>query len=276
VTFDGIVGPVGHYFDADNNSALFVGTSFMLSPPSLPTGKDGAMDWYFARLSLRRTLDSRFPPVGNAVQEYSSPNGANQPSATTTWKLQHSYSAYTEPVWVQFLPEFSVYDNFNSFGGHVSALRLGVDFANKKLQLQGSDGKAVTFTQTVTNDNTSGKAEYTLYLVLTRMVVDIIGRPDQESYVGLFHQADQGTWIIDPNDTFPTDAKAHYRARIIEVQRPIIGPSGGDQSCWNRPANITLWHELFNVSIGGCDTLARIVRVSEPVDDRASQDACGG
>ena len=181
VRFESILGPVGHYYDADNNTALMVGTSFVLPPPSVPASKDGPMDWYQAKVAFRRTLDARYPATPTGLLEY-------PPANLNEWPLKRRYSLYTEPTWVQFLPEFSLYDGFD---GHVSELLL--DPKDKTATLRQSDGTPVVLSPT----EGPVPGEFQLYLVLTRKVVDVTGRADQEAYLGLYLQGEDGDWTAN-------------------------------------------------------------------------------
>jgi hypothetical protein len=117
----------------------------------------------------------------------------------------------------------------------------------------------------------SDEGIFTLYLVLTRMVSDVIGRPDQESYVATFEQADKVTWKTVANGESFTNAPGKFRARIIEVQRPNRKPAAGG-GCWNGPTGY-FWDQFFYTDDVSCDTPARVVRISEPIDQEESRGA---
>jgi len=249
VTFQQITGPVGHYFDADNTTALFVGTSFILPPPTLPkeNGADPPTPWFMVRVSFRRALSAPTPPAG-APPDYPHPS----------WKVVQRYSEYTEPLWVQYLPDFSLYDRFSS---HVSSLRLRIKPNPTLLDAKGNAQQV--------DATPSDEGIFTLYLVLTRMVSDVIGRPDQESYVATFEQAaDKTTWKTVANGETFSNMNGVFRARIIEVQRPNRTPSAGG-ACWNSPAGY-FWDQFFYTNDATCDTPARIVRISEPIDQEST------
>ena len=241
-----IVGPVGHYFDADNTSALFVATSFILPPPTLPPVAgvtDLTMPWYMARVAFRRKLTTFTPPA-------TTPPDFPDPS----WQRNTRYSKYTDPLWVQYLPEFSLYDNF---ADHLSKLHL--DVGQSSLRLLDASGAPKSLKPTASDNNV-----FSLYLVLTRMVNDVIGRPDQETYVATFQSDALGTWTPVANGEKFDQVAGPYRARVIEVQTPQLGPVSAD-GCWKRPVAY-FWDQFFFTDEPRCDTPARITRISEPID----------
>jgi hypothetical protein len=255
-----ILGPVGHYFDADNNSALFVGTSFILPPPTLPQGKEGPAPFYMAKVSFRRTLATRYMPEKDGSFSFPDPS----------WKPIKRYSPYCDALWVQYLPEFSIYDDF---GEHVSALRLnlsGNDGLPGKLRLQNGNGGTVSLTPTKSDNSV-----FSLYLILNRMVVDVMGRPDQEAYLQTFGQGAGGEWTPLAG-AFTSDPRIRYRARLVEVQRPVLGPGAAGGTCWS-PPKADLWKEMFYTPAGvpvPCDSPGRVVRMSEPIDSVVLTTVC--
>lgn len=246
----GIRGPVGHYFDRDNTSALFVGTSFVLPAPDLPVDKAKDVSWFLAKLQLRREITIGNPPAADIHREY-------EPG---TWEFRKVTSEYTDPFWVQYLPEFSIFD-VDRETMKPSELRVWIDDAG--LQIKNKETSAVTLLKAYA----SVSGIFSLYLVLTQMVTDVTGQVDQEHYVGLYKpQADR--WLPYDTDEAVTASAAglRFRARIIEVQRPTDLPV-----CAATAGN--LWEELFGTPQNPeCDVRSRIVRISEPIEDRNFKD----
>jgi len=248
-----IQGPVGHYFDSSNSSANFLASSFILPSPTINpikpragTSKDPR--WMLAKLQFRRTLLKKTPTDGYSQDD-------------NTGRFKDSVSSpYTPPVWAQYLPPFSIFEDVPLLGSSRNGKKpIRAQFQDGKIQLVDSSGNLVTL-QSFPSDNSS----FSLYAILTSRVVDITGRADQERYVGLF-QPLGNVWIkIDPagSDVSVNDTTG-YRVRIIEVQRPLAAGFPG----------ATLWDELF--PLDDRDVHARIVRISEPVDSKRS-DPCEG
>jgi hypothetical protein len=107
-------------------------------------------------------------------------------------------------------------------------------------------------------------------LVLTKRVFDVTGRNDQETYVGLFKKTADDKWLPADDSMIAVAGSPqsfdNYVARIIEVQRP---KPFGEAVCTQRD---NLWEELFgktsNPSLQDCDTAARIVRLSRPIENK--------
>jgi hypothetical protein len=248
-SWQGIAGPVGHYFDPTNQAALFTATSFIIPAPQV-TGDTVDRRWYFAKLQFRRALM-------NKVQEIEKPRLENGKLIRGNYKLLDAAAGpYSDPVWTQYLPPFSIFEQ-------TSLVSAGVrmTFASK------ADGTADTTKMLLINNQqpkrlpamVSDNANFSLYAVLTRRVFDIAGRPDQEQFLGLYSQApgsaesDNG-WILADTPAIKGHLETGYRVRIIEVQRP---------KAWDGAT--PLWKELFGNSTA-TDVAARIVRISEPID----------
>jgi len=277
VRFSGPVGPVGHFFDLENNNALFANSSFLLPAPAVdPSAGDvRRLGWYFARVRLRRTIRTRLPDAGPAARAEYFPGAA--------WKRATLVSDYTEPFWVQFLPEFSIYDGFEQ---DISTLRPSVSIpteleitargARPTLQLLDPKGAPVKLDAYSSDSNV-----FSLYAVLTTRVFDLTGRTDQEAFVGLFKRNAAGGW--DAEDalkmtawatTAPAGRPQQFVVRVIEVQEPK--PFATSAAC---APGATLWDKLFGKSDDtqrDCDTKARIVRISRPIESTPSGVICGG
>ncbi len=262
-----MVGPVGHYFDPDNRSALFVGTSFIVPAPGYrddvsPSRKEAPLGWQFAHLRFRRTLI------------YREPLGQKQPlvyKAGNEWPIRKLYSEPTDPFWVQFLPEFELFDGWSN--GSISSLRPIVDVDKKSLQLWDPKSSGPITLQ----PTEPAFKQFRLYAVLTKRIFDVTGSSDQELYLATYEQ--QGSsWATD------TDLKGlglsnsdRYRARIIEVQLQVMQGCSTGLPPAGSPSK--LWISLFNAGSAKvldwdnapCDAPGRIVRVSPPMDAVASQ-----
>jgi hypothetical protein len=247
----GIIGPVGHYFDPTNSAALFTATSFVIPTPRFKEEVDES--WYFAKLQFRRRLIRR-------VHEVSKPS---QGKPGRYQILDSVDGPYSDPIWTQFLPPFSIFENTPLLSGSVTftvdTTRLSIQRDRKPYRL---------------NPMASDNANFSLYAVLTRRVFDIAGRADQEQFLGLFAQdpansGDGSGWTIVDVATLPATQSSSYRLRIIEVQRPAVPRQAGTDGS-PRP----VWDELFG-GAAATDAGARIVRISQPIDSGVTQ-VCEG
>lgn len=229
--FGGIRGPVGHTFDTVGDFPLFTSTSFIIPAPYLdktgvaPSRLPG---WGMCEIKFRRVLNSNDKP--------------------------NLESEFTDPYWVQFLPEFTRFSD-NDIDPSRHALRV-TRLPNDRHELQfveKSSQKVVGLRATPSSDYTA----YELYVFVTGQVFDVMGRPGQEVFVGLATPKGDGkTWSIDRK--FGAQQAERLRARIVEVQyRKNSGVvlSTADQ----------MWQALFDKNIAD-QKRARIVRVSEPLD----------
>ena len=251
-----VTGPVGHYFDRDNNVALFVGSSFIVPAPHAKRTDTGSRAWYFARLRFKRKVLTREPRTGGGRYE---PNDR-------TWPIAEYYSEPSSDVWVQYLPEFSVYDGWT---GQLGSLTPEFP-SGTTMRLRDGGGAIVPLEPTA-----SAKGIFKLFAVLTKMVFDARGTQG-EVYVTAFAQStDQRSWTTDVDITaFKDLAHDRYRVRLIEVQIGEVGPAPACAP--TPPSGSNLWGWLFPdksaaVDVRGqsfaCDTPARIVRVSRPFPD---------
>ena len=268
-----MLGPVGHYFGGDNSNALFVATSFIIPSPRLAGEDEKKTDlrWFFAKLQFRRMLVTKAKDVTPSKE----PGKAAPPKQYEL--VDGAASPYTEPMWAQYLPPFSIFED-TSFTPDRLRIRLTTN---------GTNGPVIQFSLLtaasqpfVLKPMDSGKASFKLHAVLTRRVFDVTGRPDQEQYLGIFDQDAANNWkLADPKPEAmgKTSSEFGYRVRILEVQRPPNSAGGG----------ATLWQDLFGTPGGGAadsarwntegDARARIVRISEPIDvGRTTVDTCEG
>lgn len=271
-----IAGPVGHYFDPDNRSALFVGTSFILPAPRMIDASDSRfkdVGWHFAHLRFRRVVRRRLPRTETAAAAY-----VRGPD----WPLSSIQSDPTDPMWVQYVPDFSLFASEASSPLKVDDLRPVVNPAARALQLVSRMNEQAQRLDPTASD----PASFELFAVLTRRVLDLTGRADQEAYLAVFERGTDGrTWTTDaPLDTMNLTPDVPYRVRVIEIQRSNLTRPAGD-ACQAPPVRGTpsrLWELLFPqgaVSQSGrdvpCDTHARIVRMSAPMDSMVNaSDGC--
>jgi hypothetical protein len=210
--------PIGFSFDTDTPAPLIVNSSFTIRPPTTAAA-DAA--WCFAKLQFRRVLAE--------TAAVPAPAGSNA-------------SSWTDPVWVQFLPDFSRFAS-STDAVNVKDLRMG--------QLSGltfplmKNGMVVEFKPAAT---------FELWCVLTRMVADVFSgsaAPTQESFVDIAkYDPAQKTFTLsrDPGGS-------GFRLRLIEVQRREAGTGNLLDDLFPDPDPKKPY---------GVDTPARIVRVSPP------------
>jgi hypothetical protein len=236
-----IRGPVGHTVKPGNVSPLFTASSFLIPAPAITGRQD--LRWYFCKLKLQRLVQL-------------DKNGTQLASG------------FTDPYWVQFLPEFSVYDGLPDLSG--VRVRM-IDGTNAELIGRNNVRQIPRPTPTPGNSTL-------LYLLLTRRVFDIIGRPDQEVFVGILKQAGE-TWVGDEpaliGDTLQRVGNS-IRARIVEVQIPTgkaaQAPPAKAKDFW-----LKLFPEPAKDPAAMPEPDARIVRVSRPVESiGAAMAACAG
>ena len=209
--------PFGFTFDTVS-PPLIVNSSFTIRPPATEASR---ADWCFAKLQFRRVLadTAADPPPSNA-----------------------KISDWTDPVWAQFLPDFSLFDS--------AADVVSAD------QLQMGQRTGLTFPLTkggVTVEFTPAK-NFELWCVLTRMVSDVFSGSasfKQESFVDMakYDPAQKAfTLSRDPG-------ASGFRLRLMEVQRRETGTGN-------------LLDDLFPDQNPPGDAPARIVRVSRPFENQ--------
>jgi hypothetical protein len=231
-----IHGPVGHYFDASNTAAYFPVTSFVVPAPSTSDTSKIDFSWYFAKLRLRRVLTV----CDGAFDNYT--------RSDDKCKLELKYSAWTDPVWAQFLAPFSILDEH---AWPMSALRLlKKNSTLSELSLVDASGRPQHL-----EPFHPETGFFSLFLVLTRKVFDVTGQANQEQYIG-FYRPSNDVWTAVDILSDAGESCLGLRARIIEVQSPtkIEGKS--------------LWTSLFGqTGSKNKDVQARIVRISDPIDE---------
>jgi hypothetical protein len=235
-----INGPVGHTFDTVTDDQRFINTSFILDYPTIPG--ISSTPWAFCQIQVRRAVYTR--DSGDKAA---------------------GYSDWTDPVWVQLIPDFDLY---GTPGGkqRFDDLSLGANFISGSLQLIDGAGNAVSPTAG------NGDPMFTNFLALTHFVNDVTGAPTQEAWDGLYKQngatwtslAGQGralaqTMLVDAAGSGLSEAIA-YRARVITIQsRPSVGGT-------KLPSKESdFWDDMLLTSVTD-DRRIRIVDISRPID----------
>jgi hypothetical protein len=249
-------GPVGHTFDYGTSTSLFASSSFVLRAPSVPAGaKNFHREWSFCKLRLRRII---------ARESFGGTQNGNDLVA----------SPYTQPFWVQFLPDFSLVEVEPLT--EAATLTISYQPANRELKILDAQGQKFPIHPRKTDSHV-----FSLFLVLTRTVFDVAGSSGEERFEGMFAQQDEKTWhwMSGPDhhnatggapQALPTDSE--FRARILEVQRP-------SKASASVTSEDDFWTMLFEVPVEegkkesspprfDDQNRGRIVRVSAPIGSR--------
>jgi hypothetical protein len=242
--FGKIIGPIGHS-DNIGDSPIFTSTSFIIPAPhfyqkSAPQTLENLPDWGMCEIRFRRLWRK-----------------ADKSFLTSAW---------TDPYWVQFLPEFTRFGKNNEITSDTHFLKLGnVNQPEVQLSIIDRQNNLETPLKTTEVKNAPHNS-YELYLVLTSRVFDVIGRQGQEVFVGIAYPSERNPstgeirkWSIGNGTFAETDT---LRARIIEVQRRVSAVSVNPDF---KALAANLWKHLFSKNIPDNER-ARIVRVSEPFD----------
>lgn len=242
--FGKVIGPIGHS-DMIGDSPIFTSTSFVIPAPhfykkSAPQTLEHLPDWGMCEIRFRRLWRK-----------------ADKSFLTSAW---------TDPYWVQFLPEFTRFGKNNEVTSDTHFLHLGnVDQPEVQLSILDRLNSRQTPLKPTEVKNAPHNS-YELYLVLTNRVFDVVGRQGQEAFVGIAYPSESNPnsgeinkWSVAKGTISATDT---LRARIIEVQRRV--------PALNRTPDFkalaaNLWKHLFSKNIPDNER-ARIVKVSEPVD----------
>jgi hypothetical protein len=229
-----IHGPVGHYFDVSNTAAYFPVTSFVIPAPEVTDGSKVDFSWYFAKLRMRRALTV----CDGEVDSYAKPD--------SRCKLESKYGEWTDPIWVQYVAPFSIFAERALPSSDLRLLKR--NGALSELSLVDASGTAQ-----ILEPFKPKSGLFSLFVVLTRRVFDVTGQANQEQYIGLY-QPSRDSWTAVDLVSGANEALG-LRARIIEVQSPrkIDGKS--------------LWTSLFGQRGSNKDVDARIVRISDPIDE---------
>lgn len=244
-------GPVGHTFDRSDDNPFFTATSFVVPAPSVvgaqPQINFGA--WGMCKIRFKRIVQ-----VGTTVE-------AGQ------MKQIRLESKFTEPFWVQYLPEFSLFREITGVGENeikdFSDLRLQPIPSQNKVRLVKRENPRDSVV--IKPNDVGDKNIFERYLILTREVFDVTGRADQEVYLGIMSPNPQtaGEWqTSDCLNLTALPELTKLRARIVEIQRRNNGLAAF------RTAD-ELWKRLFDTSVADHER-CRIVRISEPIYSEAA------
>jgi|GEM_PF-2913707 hypothetical protein len=243
-------GPVGHTFDRSDDQPFFTATSFVVPAP---LAADASTRTRFGAWGMCKIRFRRVVLLGTILE-----NGRQ--------KEIRLESKFTDPFWVQYLPDFSVFREI--IDGRESEIKNFIDLrvevlGDKKIRLFKKENPRVSVV--LKPSNVGDKNIFERYLILTREVFDATGQADQEVYLGVMSPNPQsaGEWqTSDCLDLSGSNATTKLRARIIEVQRRNNG----------RPPFRTadeLWKRLFDLSVSDYER-CRIVRISEPIYSEAA------
>ncbi|MBF8275534.1 MAG: hypothetical protein HW390_607 [Candidatus Brocadiaceae bacterium] len=249
------IGAIGYTMDTDTLAPLFTRASFILPPPAVKgkavKGKeDSAADitdlsWYFLKIRFRRVLN-------------------NAPD------LARPESPWTEPQWVQILPPSNFFHIDGGSAKETKDLFLSID---KKAFCTKNPEKPVKL-KPIEPQNES-ESYFCLYVLLTRKIVDALGRRDQEAFVDLVHY-DMLSEVKEVKDKI----QEGIRARLVEIQFRVKNVGDNGERIKNlklqdlsqmlfptKPMELKADNPLN--SDNDCDNAeARIVRVSPPIDAR--------
>ncbi len=247
-----IIGPIGHTYDRNRDFPYIGSTSFIIPPPKI----DGAVrpfNWGMCQIKFKRHVTS------------------SRKNTDGTFSHERISSAYCDPLWVEYLPEFTSHDRNRidtakyriALRGNALALADRQDFKNP-----GSDLKLP--------DDRKDFNVFRYYLVLTREVFDISGRKGQLAYIGILTPSDAGElWTpLSPapalSSLMPGIGEGEYFAQILCVQRhknAVLQPTFNADEFWDA---------LFSRSVEDTRRM-RIVSVSEPIsDDEISTECTSG
>jgi len=236
------VGAMGYTFDRQSQSPKWVRSSFYQPPPTID-GNPAGLAWHFVKLRFRRTLASK------AMD-------ANRRPAS----LQ---SDWTPGVWTQLLPPVDKITGTPFPAPGVPGVKRLYDIS--ELEFTPDYGVRENGTgipvQLVAPGSSDDNCQFSLYLLITRAVSDIAGRPEQEAAVenGLV-PLDNKIWPA-PASAAATPAWAAARLRVIEIQHRSAETID--------PIDVA----LFTPAVAGVnptDAKARISRVWLPIVNAVS------
>jgi hypothetical protein len=225
------IGAIGYTQDTGTAAPLFTCASFVVPPPIV----DGIPDlsWWFLKLRFRRRLD-----------------GVTARSAAE--------SLWTDPVWCQLLPasnrlrvDANAADHSSAKPAFVTTSSIGV--SAKDGALVDRQTRKVIVPQTSSVEK-GGHALFTWWALVTRQVVDALGRTSQEAFDSLVF-VEKGRVPLPPS-------KTALRVRLVEVQQHGPDPINEAEK---------LYAALFppppdSDATEPSDAKARIVRVTPPLE----------
>lgn len=223
--------PIGFTFDTDAEAPLFVRSSFLIVPPTLDN-RVSDLSWVFARLRFRRVID------GKGIEAASAPDLVSEP---------------TESHWVQFLPDARSYlvkgSNASAATRDLTVARTGNLFELRR------GATPVVLLPAAIDPQNPARRLFDLWLLVTQEIVDVVGRRNQEKYVGMYRWQEDGTTTAIEG-TFPTSGRVVVR--VVEVQQRPGDPMNLTDKKW--------WERLFNPrGDGDRDAAGRVVRISPPI-----------
>jgi hypothetical protein len=267
-------GPVGHTFDISDVNPLWVTTSFVLDPPA--SNGNAAQEGTFARIQFARKICKE----GVVVQKAASTDakGSTVPASLMPSNIDFDSNA-TDPVWIQFLPSRffpNPKSSDRSLDESFDNLTLNYNSGTITVNPQG-DKNPITLNLNQHSIGTSNLSHLAYGLLITQLVPDLLGRPNQERFVDLP--------LLEPSSGGQTAASWSFKippgvpptdliGRIVVIQRQVgtsLGCDSKNQSKSQPPCDLTttkeLWCELFppapqNAQFSDDDAMARIIAVS--------------
>ncbi len=203
VSLERIRGPVGHTHDETDEGALFTATSFIVPAPKILNQGSALEDlsWYMCKIRLLRLMRLK----GSQNKDISA-------------VLQ---SEATEPQWVQYLPEFSLF----SCGRTVKDLYISV--GQTSVTIKNNKDDTVMPPSELSGAIEKESPVFSPVLLLTRLAFNASGELNQEVYVGFCWPEADSTWTLLPevqgasNDilkNLTNNKEVHFRGRILGVQ----------------------------------------------------------
>jgi hypothetical protein len=234
-TFGRIRGPVGHTHDEQDVGALFTATSFVIPAPKIENRSAGHtttvndLSWYMCKIRLRRQVRLR----GSANTD---------PSVVMR-------SEATEPQWVQYLPEFSL------FADGLKVEQLYISFVDDDtLEIRRKSDNRVVSPSQLFGPAETGSVLFTPVLLITRNVFDAAGESNNEAYVGLCWP-DSGSNSFSfiretPQEpinvaTLRRNADIRFKARVLTVQGVPVERSGSAPERMPKPGSVQEFCDLL-------------------------------
>src|SRR5262249_46582313 len=208
-----------------------------------PPQRTTDLSWFFIKLRFRRGIV---------------PRGMVNPPANPT-------SAFTQAVWAQFLPPFSRFqgkprDTASAAGAiDVAALTLVQASSGGPWELHGPDGPTTLLPTPVANGSQS---EFILAALVTERLGDAAGQLIHERYCAFCEITDDAVVVPRDGNIPSIDDGRRLRARIVEIQQR----KGAPGSAFDLKRLFPEESDALLSSTPRPDAVARIVRVSEPIE----------